>query len=72
MGAPRPETIIMREAREMARDDRLRVTVRIGDMTITVEPSNVAKPVDAQDDAGLGSSDGGISCQEILRRMESD
>lgn len=38
MPAARPETLIMREAREMARDDRLRVTVRIGDVTVTVEP----------------------------------
>lgn len=38
MPAARPETLIMREAREMARDDRLRVTVRIGDMVVIVEP----------------------------------
>ena len=38
MPAARPETLIMREARAIARDDGLRVTVRIGDMTVTVEP----------------------------------
>lgn len=53
MPAARPETLIMREAREMARDDRLRVTVRIGDMTVTVEP------VDGGGVAGVASPTGG-------------
>ena len=47
MPAPRPETIIMREAREAARDDKLRVTIEMGQggvVRITMEPA--PQPVD--------------------------
>lgn len=47
MPAPRPETIIMREAREAARDDKLRVSIEMGRdgiTRITMEPA--PPPVD--------------------------
>jgi hypothetical protein len=56
MPAPRPETIIMREAREAARDDKLRVTIEMGRdgiTRITMEPA--PKPVDPNRDEDTSS-----------------
>lgn len=60
MGTARPETLIMREARAIARDDRLRVTVRIGDMVVTVEP------VDGGGAGEVASPDGENTCDRAF------